>query len=513
MSRLKKYAASLFSGQIALTVNIVYTLVSVPLALHYLDKAEFGVWAVVLQVTGYLALVDAGMNFSFARLLIDHKDAREDGKYGAMVKLAFIFSSIQGLLILLLGFGLALIINLFIEIPVALQQKFQYLLIGQCALTMGVFFLKVFGQILYAHQRMDVTNYVGAAQLGLSLVLLAVFFYYGAGIYAMLYANMLAFLLCAFVPMLVCFKWNYLPGRHEYGRVSLELAREPLRYGLNLFFIVLGNQLTLASQTLIVGGTMGMEAAAVWSVMTKPFNFVSQIVWRIMDSATPALGEMWARGETLRFQKSFKGIVILTGCAAAVCAAGLAVCNAGFVKIWTAGQVGWTWYDNVLLGIWFLAISIYRCHCYLALITKEIRGMRYVFLIEGAVFIVMALCFSKHLQFSVILLFSIATSTCFSGIYGWVRTAGYFQAKKTEIMAWNAKVPGCLGLLVGIGWLVYYMLDGTFPILQLLGAGGILSLVGAVVVIKFGLPIETREMFIKKGSWLHGLLQSFLVPR
>ena len=53
MSRLKKFTHSLLSGYVALGVNVFYTLASVPLALHYLGKAEFGLWALVSQISGY----------------------------------------------------------------------------------------------------------------------------------------------------------------------------------------------------------------------------------------------------------------------------------------------------------------------------------------------------------------------------------------------------------------------------------------------------------------------------
>lgn len=76
MSRLKKFTHSLLSGYVALGANIFYTLASVPLVLHYLGKAEFGLWALVLQLSGYIALVDLGMAGSVSRILIDHKDDR-----------------------------------------------------------------------------------------------------------------------------------------------------------------------------------------------------------------------------------------------------------------------------------------------------------------------------------------------------------------------------------------------------------------------------------------------------
>jgi len=73
MSRKRRFITALGSGYLALIANVVFTAVSVPLALHYLSKEEFGLWSVVLQITGYLSLLDLGVGQSVSRLLVDSK--------------------------------------------------------------------------------------------------------------------------------------------------------------------------------------------------------------------------------------------------------------------------------------------------------------------------------------------------------------------------------------------------------------------------------------------------------
>ena len=65
----------LLSGYGLTLVNLLFTVVSVPLALHYLTKQEFGIWAIALQFASYLLLVDLGVSASVSRLLADHKDS------------------------------------------------------------------------------------------------------------------------------------------------------------------------------------------------------------------------------------------------------------------------------------------------------------------------------------------------------------------------------------------------------------------------------------------------------
>jgi len=101
MSRLKNFARGVFSGYVQMAANIAFTLASVPLALHYLSKEEFALWALVTQVTSYFALIDVGMGVSVARVLADHKDARDGGRYGGVLKAGAVVFTAQGALIAL----------------------------------------------------------------------------------------------------------------------------------------------------------------------------------------------------------------------------------------------------------------------------------------------------------------------------------------------------------------------------------------------------------------------------
>src|SRR5947209_6579866 len=104
MSRFRRVIHSVFSGYATLAVALVYSLGSIPLALHYLSSEHFGLWALMSTIAGYLSLVDLGMSGSVARLLIDHKDDRESGTYGGMIKTGALVTISQGLIVLSAGF-------------------------------------------------------------------------------------------------------------------------------------------------------------------------------------------------------------------------------------------------------------------------------------------------------------------------------------------------------------------------------------------------------------------------
>ena len=115
MSRLKNFTSSLMSSYALLGVNILYTLGAVPLALHYLSKAEFGLWALTLQIAGYISLVDLGMSSSVARILIDHKDGKA-ARYGGVIQSGFWVGAAQGAIALAVGASLVWFLGAWLKV-------------------------------------------------------------------------------------------------------------------------------------------------------------------------------------------------------------------------------------------------------------------------------------------------------------------------------------------------------------------------------------------------------------
>ena len=106
MSRLKNFAHSLLSGYLLQGANVLYTLASVSLALHYLSKQEFGLWTLVTTIANFnMIFVDLGMSGSLSRILIDHKDDRNSTNYGTIIQTGVLVLLVQGCLMAVVGSG------------------------------------------------------------------------------------------------------------------------------------------------------------------------------------------------------------------------------------------------------------------------------------------------------------------------------------------------------------------------------------------------------------------------
>src|SRR5205085_8244691 len=136
-----------------------------PIALHYLTTAQFGLWALILQLAGYLALLDLGMSVAIARFLADYKDDVNGGQYGSILRTGQVVFLVQASLIAILGTSLAFAAPGILRIPADLQHIFIILMSAQCLLSACAFGTRVVGSPLWCHQRYDITNIAAGSSL------------------------------------------------------------------------------------------------------------------------------------------------------------------------------------------------------------------------------------------------------------------------------------------------------------------------------------------------------------
>ncbi len=416
------------------------SLASVPLALHYLSKERFALWALMAGIGGYLSLIDLGMSSSVARLLIDHKDSPAGGTYGGLIKTGWLVLLAQGGIVFLAGFGLAPAICKLLAIQPDLQREFIQLLRWQSISWALSFGLRIFSHLLIAHQRIDIYNYSQAAGVGLSFALLWFFFHAGQGVFSLVWSGLVGSFVGPVILFLACWHLKLFPPAGAWGRASWRDFQEIFGYGKDLFLVGVGTQLIMASQTMIITRQLGLEAAAAWSIGTKAFTMVSQAVWRVFDVSGPAVAEMMARGEHAALRERYRAMVVSTVSLSALAAVLYAGCNSLFVTVWTHHKIAWPPLNDVLLAAWMIVSAVVHCHCCFVLMTKQIGFMRYVYFVEGVIFVTAALVTVRWGGLPAMIICSITCSILFSGAYGVWRVSRYFNLSLREV-GWRWLAP------------------------------------------------------------------------
>jgi O-antigen/teichoic acid export membrane protein len=487
------------SNYVALAAATLASLASVPLALHYLSRERFALWALMASIGGYFSLIDLGMSTSVARLLIDYKDKRQSGEYGCLVQTGGLVLVCQGFILLPVGLCIAPLLADMLGIQSDLRAEFIRLLRWQVIVWALSFCIRIFGQILYAHQRIDIGNYLQIVLSVLNFGLMWMFFCLGCGVMSLSWSALAVAFLSAALQWLVCGWLGLFPSPGCWGRPSWERFKELFAYGKDMFLVALGSQLIIASQTMIITAKLGLVPAALWSVGTKAYGLILQLVWKIFDAAAPGFAEMLVRKEQSTLLERYRTIVMLSTSFAAFCAVSYALCNDSFVTIWTHGRFAWPAVNDLLLGGCIVVSSIVHSHNSLVGLTKDIRFMRYVYFVEGAVFVLLALLLARCGGLAAIILISLVCSLLFTCGYGLVRVKGFFGLSMREV-AWNWLSP-MFGVLWRFGFLAIALWWATsrlpaWP--RFLIHGAACGTAGLFLFAKYGVPPSMRSEVMKR---------------
>jgi O-antigen/teichoic acid export membrane protein len=511
MSRLKKFTHSLLSGYVALGANIFYTLAGVPLALHYLGKLEFGLWALVAQIGGYIMLIDLGMGNSVSRFLIDHKDDRSSGAYGSVIKTSVLVGLAQGGLIMLAGGVLSLIAGSLLHVPASLQREFIWLLIGQSLLTGLSFATRVFNYLLIAHQRLDISNYASALLFLLNLAGMWAGLAAGWGVYSFLVGLAVMTLGNVVINGLGCVRLGLFPKPGEWGLVTWARFQELFAFGRDTFLMGIGWQFISASQTILLTRFLGLETAAVWSVCTRTYTVVTMLVWRIFDFSSPALVEMMVRGERDRLLRRFRELTAFSASLSIVGGTLLAVCNGSFVWLWTGGKIHWSPVNDLLLAVLCVLATLVRPHMMLATQTKRFGFLRFIFLVEGLAFVGLNLLAHRVAGMTTMLIFSIVCTLVFTLSYGLWRTCGYYGLGWRELVGWFRPTGQLILWLVPVALGIWWLARGLPAPWQLAVNLLLTGLWGGAMLLRHGLggPLQA-EIISRAPVRLKGILKQVM---
>jgi O-antigen/teichoic acid export membrane protein len=384
-------------------------MASIPLALHFLDKEHFGLWALAAQVNGYLCLIDLGMTGAISRFIADYKDDVNGGEYGSHLLTGGLVYTFQGGLIAFVGIGFSWFAPALFAIPTHLTSDFRGLLMLLAGMTGLSVALRSVGAPLWAFQRSDVVNNCATLGTIASLFLLWFGFRSGWGVFGFAIAQVPSLLGSPLVHFWVCNRNDYYPARGRWGKPSHAIFKCIFHFGKDNLLINVGSQLINASQIMIISRCVGLDAAATFAVATKVYNMGMLLVANPIAAAAPGLTELHVRGETKRFVQRYWELIALTLAASTFIAICLAAGNRSFISIWTHGAIDWPWSCDLVLAVFIVIKNLNGCFIGLFGLTKDWRPVRFIYLLEGLVFIPVAILSAIHFGIVGVLVASLMT--------------------------------------------------------------------------------------------------------
>lgn len=258
MSTISRLFRNIASSWFGLLVNIVVSFFLAPFVVHGLGNTYYGIWAITLQFTGYLYLLDFGVRDSVIRYTAKYAAQSQPGKLNRVLTTALIIYTPIFFLCVLAALLVSWRFPYWFNIDSHLASTTQ-IVVFLVGLTIAqTFIFNVFKGIIQGLHRFDVVNLFGIGVAFVRALLIVVALKFGYGIIALsaiqvtiavvsgLYTTVVAIFLLKRAGME--FRLVRMPWRRFRA-----LARKVFGYSYYVFINNIGQKVVQVSDAVIIG--------------------------------------------------------------------------------------------------------------------------------------------------------------------------------------------------------------------------------------------------------------------
>lgn len=265
-----------------------------PFIVHSLGNSGYGLWTLVLSLTGYFGLLDLGIRSSVGRFVARYVALNEDEKTNRIVSTAFCILAVGGMLALLGTFAVAQFFfqSLHVEPRFQVAGKLALLITGLtigCTLPLGVF-----SSVLVAVERFDILSGVTIIGELVRATLIVIFLKSGHGLVTV---ALIAFFVSVaqYSAMAAFAKRQYRPLRISLKLVDRATFGELFGFGIYRFVWIVANQLIFYSDSVVIGIFLSTGAITYFAIAGSLINYGRTVVSLATDTFYPAATRMDSR--------------------------------------------------------------------------------------------------------------------------------------------------------------------------------------------------------------------------
>jgi len=313
MGSLKTVTRNVASNATGYFVSLLLAFFVTPYAYERLGDDWYGLWQLIVAVTGSYGILDLGIRSAVSQYITRHWSRGDLPGLSSLVSTALAITSSIALLLALLSVGLSLTCVWLFELGKAFAVPFPQavLIIG-----LGVAFsfpMGVFGSAIQARERFDLSNLIGISERVVTNGLYVWALSRGHGIVALAWITTGTSALAHVVRALVALR--LLRGvAIGPGLLNRTAARNLFGFGVFSFLVSISDRLVLYTDAIVIEFAIDEIAVAYYSLgatfIHHFLGLISAVTWTLTPRATAldelankeALQRMWLLGSRLILQ-------------------------------------------------------------------------------------------------------------------------------------------------------------------------------------------------------------------
>ena len=291
-----------FSSWASYLVSAAVGFLVAPVVVHGLGNTGYGLWTLVLSLTGYFGLLDLGIRSSVGRFVVRHLALNDEEKVNRTVSTACAILSAGGALALIATLVVLKFFFSSFKIDPGYESagRMAMLITGiniSCILPLGVF-----SAVLIALERYDITSGVAIVSELLRAALVVTAVKLGYGLVALALISVLITAL-QYSALAIFAKGLYRPLKLRFAFIDATTLRDLFGFGIYRFIWIVANQLIFYSDSVVIGIFLGASSITFFAIAGSLINYGRSIVSLLTDTLVPTAARLDAKQDLAGLQK------------------------------------------------------------------------------------------------------------------------------------------------------------------------------------------------------------------
>lgn len=283
MTALQRLARNIATNWFGLLVNVIISFFLAPFVVNKLGSTYYGVWAITMQFTGYLYLLDFGVREAVVRYVSKFRAIYAATRLNEVIRVALeVYFPIFLLAIILSLIG-ALIFPFIFKLDEVPPQEAQLVVLLVGLTIAQTFLFNVFVGVLHGFQRFDISNYVGIAVSVVRAGMIVLILNAGYGIVGLSVLQLLVsfvggsvgFLLALLTMKNEGFQYRWVPLAK---RRRIALIRRMVGYSVYVFVINIGQKTSVAAGSIVIAMFLPIAAVTPYAIAGSLANYVKSLM-------------------------------------------------------------------------------------------------------------------------------------------------------------------------------------------------------------------------------------------
>jgi len=284
------------------TFNVLITFFLSPYVVHRLGSSAYGVWILMVSLTGYLGLLDFGVRGAVTRYIAKFHEELEHEKASRIASSALVIFAAAGILAILSSLVLAKFFGHWFHVPEDYRESGRIVIL-LAGVSVAVSLVGgVFGGIMAALQRFELLNAVEIVGTGLRALM--IFFSLRAG------RGLVALSIIQLSLSLATVTANAWIGLRLYPTLRIRLGKCERQY-LNLifsfsiysFFLHVSTYVIFYTDSLVIGAFLSVSFITFFAIAGNLISYTRALVSGVTQTISPLASRLEAQGNPRELQR------------------------------------------------------------------------------------------------------------------------------------------------------------------------------------------------------------------